>query len=365
VGERQLADGWVIRPSLWFDAVCLIPLLAGMPFYTSRHVRDAEWWQARFQAGAGQDAIEGLAVLRRAVAEEAGKPLPAFLALWTSPAAVVQEGAASCLDRLIAAVGDPDMLPAAMRKTSDHWTEADEQLYRHVRPALLAVLAALRSAGLPGWWTEHAEPQLERRCGELRQELAPYDLVPVVERHTAVALPAREVELCVLRWAAPHAIRVTGVRFLGDVRYDRRVLLNNAVHELLHPPWHSHHPVKGLLEALSDDPFLARRFAARDPEAGYGTWAAYVEEDAAQALDQLLMTELGLARTDPVTRWTTADAGMHVLALLLHDTLIRGGFDAAQDSYADFLARELGRGECWPEDLESRFRQLADSGSSG
>lgn len=34
-GERQ-DSRWVIRPSLWFDAVCLAPLLAGLPFYTSR-----------------------------------------------------------------------------------------------------------------------------------------------------------------------------------------------------------------------------------------------------------------------------------------------------------------------------------------
>ena len=34
-GERQ-DSRWVIRPSLWFDAVCLAPPLAGLPFYTSR-----------------------------------------------------------------------------------------------------------------------------------------------------------------------------------------------------------------------------------------------------------------------------------------------------------------------------------------
>jgi hypothetical protein len=39
-GERQ-ESRWVIRPSLWFDAVCLVPLLAGLPFYTSRHEHDA------------------------------------------------------------------------------------------------------------------------------------------------------------------------------------------------------------------------------------------------------------------------------------------------------------------------------------
>ena len=71
-----------------------------------------------------------------------------------------------------------------------------------------------------------------------------------------------------LRWAAPHGIRVTGTRFLTDVRYDADRVLNIAVHELLHPPWPQGHPVKDSLDALAADPFLAARFAGRDPDAG-------------------------------------------------------------------------------------------------
>lgn len=48
-GERQDST-WVIRPSVWFDAVCLVPLLAGLPFYTSRHEQDARWWPAETDA---------------------------------------------------------------------------------------------------------------------------------------------------------------------------------------------------------------------------------------------------------------------------------------------------------------------------
>jgi hypothetical protein len=364
VFEGPDVDGWEIRPSLWFDALCLIPLLAGLPFYTSRHVQDAALWQKQFSGKAGPKALEGVAILRREIADRAGKPLPAFLALWTSPAAVSMGAAGSCLEQLIATVGEPDLLIDAMRETSNHWSEADEQLFARVRPALVEVLRCLQSAGLAEWWAEHAEPQLQHRCGELRQELISYDLVPLVEHHTRAALPARQVELCVLRWAAPHAIRVTGVRFLGDVRYDTQVLLNNAVHELLHPPWPAHHPVTGLLEALSDDPFLASRFASRDRNAGYGIWRAYAEEDAAQALDQVLLTKIGQATRDPVARWTIADDGMHVLALLLHDAVIRGGFDAGRESYADFLARVLTDGRWWPHDLERRYVQLVESGSA-
>ena len=259
-----------------------------------------------------------------------------------------------------AAVADPELLVSAMRETSPRWNEADDRLFRSVRPALSAVLEGLQAAGLADWWAEHAEGDLQRRCGELRQSFAGYDLVPLVEQHTGVSFDARAVELCVLRWAAPHGIRVTGTRFLTDVRYEADRVLNIAVHELLHPPWPQGHPVKDSLDALAADPFLAARFAGRDPDAGYNTWARYAEEDAAQALDQFLNTHLGRnSRGDPVTRWTTADGGMHVLALLLYDTLRRGGFDPKVDSYADFLARALSDPHTWPDDLNARYLELA------
>lgn len=353
----------MIRPSLWFDAVCLIPLLADLPFYTSRHEQDARWWQERFSSTAWQRARDGVAVLRREVAERAAKPLPAFLTLWTSPAAGPDERAEESLDGLIAAVADPDLLAVAMRERSAHWTEADDRLFRSVRPALLAVLEGLRAADLAAWWTEHAEDDLSRRCAELREAYAPYDLVPLVEQHTAISFDARAVELCVLRWAAPHGIRVTGTRFLTDIRYRTDQILNIAVHELLHPPWPNGHPVRDRLDALAGDPFLAARFAGRDPAAGYNSWSGYAEEDAAQALDQVLNEKLGRnTRSDPVTRWTTADGGMHVLALLLYDTLRRAGFDPATGSYADFLAGALSDAKMWPPDLEARYLELTKTG---
>ena len=360
-GDHQ-QNGWVIRPSMWFDAVCLIPLLAELPFYTTRHEQDARWWQQRFGSAAGSAARDGVSLLRREIAQQAGKPLPAFLALWTSPVARSSGTAAECLDGLVAAVADPDLLPVTIRETSPHWDEADDELFRSVRPALLSVLRGMRTAGLAEWWAEHAESDLRRRCAELGHSVAGYDLVPLVEQCTGVSFEAGAVELCVLRWAAPHGIRVTGTRFLTDVRYGTDTVLNIAVHELLHPPWPAGHPVKGRLDDLAADPFLTARFAGRDRAAGYNTWASYAEEDAAQALDQFLNTRLGRnTRGDPVTRWTTADSGMHVLALLLYDALRRGGFDPGAASYADFLVSALSDKDTWPGDLAARYLELTET----
>jgi hypothetical protein len=73
----------------------------------------------------------------------------------------------------------------------------------------------------------------------------------------------------------------------------------------------------------------------------------------------VLNTQLGCnARGDPVTRWTAADGGMHVLALLLHDALRRGGYDPAAGSYPDFLARALSDEKTWPHDLKARYLDL-------
>lgn len=74
-GKRQ-DSRWVIRPSLWFDAVCLVPLLAGLSFYTSRHEHDAREWRERFASAAGQQARDGLCVLRDEVADRRPSPVP-------------------------------------------------------------------------------------------------------------------------------------------------------------------------------------------------------------------------------------------------------------------------------------------------
>jgi hypothetical protein len=123
---------------------------------------------------AGPQARDGVSVLREEVADRVVKPLPEFLAPWTSPAAGPSDRAAECLDRLVAAVADPELLVSAMRETSPRWNEADDRLFRSVRPALLAVREGLRAAVLAQWRAEHAADDLSRRCEELRQALPPW-----------------------------------------------------------------------------------------------------------------------------------------------------------------------------------------------
>lgn len=313
--DGAIVTGWSVHPSLWFDSLCLIPLLAGMDFYTSRHAVDFQAWQRRIEATADRGVRDALTALKDRIAVSAGKPLPAFRALWCSPTAPRAstkepslQRAQGELDSLIAAVGQPDLLPRLMRQRSAHWTAEDEALFTSTRPALNTVLRWLRDAGLAHWWTENVLDSLEQRCATLAVDLSEYDLVPLIQRRTGINLDTSEIEVCLLRWAAPHAIRLTGVRFLTDVRYPATIILNNSVHELLHPPWPDDHPVSSQLANLHTDPFLAEKFAKRPTVAGYNDWKGYVEENAAQALDPWLNKPLGLVKA-PVSRWTEADGG--------------------------------------------------------
>jgi len=55
---------------------------------------------------------------------------------------------------------------------------------------------------------------------------------------------------------------------------------------------------------------------------------------------------------------------MHVLALLLYDTLQSGGFDPMGGSYADFLARAISDPHIWPDDLNARYLELTTTRQS-
>ena len=341
---------WDLHPSLWFDACCLVPLVADVAFYTSRHEQDAAIWQSLLSG----DARESARTIGRRVTHDASKPLSAFLALWTSPLAVRGDPATE-LASLIDTVAHPDPLLHEMAATSRRWSAADEALFRSIQPDLMRLLAGLHDADLVQWWSEHAEPTLTARCSELVTQAPEVDLTSVVARCSGVHLPDTPIEVCLLRWAAPHAIRVTGLRFLADVRYDSLTLFGNAVHELLHPPFPDGHHVWGALDALADEPFLAARFAGRDIDAGYNTWRSYVEEDAAQALDQLLCERLGIARRSARGRWLAADGGMHVLAALLHDELIRVGFDSNTGDYGIAVADIVGQWIRTEADLSTRY----------
>ena len=151
------------------------------------------------------------------------------------------------------------------------------------------------------------------------------------QRQGRAPVPASRAALSPLGGASRHSGHRGALPRRGS--YSEQVNLSNALHEAP--------------REMASDPFLERSLASRKAEFGCNTRKGYLEEDAAQALDQLLATGLGLPPKASVTRWLEADDGLLMLALLLHDVVQRGGFAPDQESYADFLARAFNNDRLW------------------
>jgi hypothetical protein len=61
-----------------------------------------------------------------------------------------------------------------------------------------------------------------------------------------------------LYYSKPHGIKITGMRFLTNYSYPFRIVLRNAIHEMMHPPYDLAHDagLRASLQSLRSDAFL-------------------------------------------------------------------------------------------------------------
>jgi len=117
-----------------------------------------------------------------------------------------------------------------------------------------------------------------------------------------------------LNYSEPHGIRITGLRFLTHVSYPFRIVLHNAIHEAMHPPYNSSDPaLRKAIGLPGSDRLIADKVQHHDRSFGYNTASGYIEEDAVQALEQIVSEQFGIGR-NACEYWRQQDGGMHVLA---------------------------------------------------
>jgi len=208
-------------------------------------------------------------------------------------------------------------MEAALKKTS-YWSADGWQNYEAARPALEVALRALDRVGFPAYWAANARPKIEKRIAELAPELPRFDILPVIERYLGFPLPSHTITVYLLAYSEPHGIRITGLRFLTHGSYPFSIVLHNAIHEPMHPPYHADDPkVREAIDLLGRDPLVIDKVQHHDPSFGYNTTAGYIEEDSVQALEQLVSDKFGVAH-NPCEYWREQDGGMHVLAAAIY-----------------------------------------------
>jgi hypothetical protein len=301
------STNWQLKPSFKYDALCLLNALSGDPYYLHYYQPEYDHFHPLFTAVENSAFMQ----LKRVIKDEGGGIISAKLALYYS---TVED---ETLPEMIHTARGAAPMEAALRKTP-YWSDDGWKNFQQAQPALVTALEALNRVGFPNYWAQTVKPKIDARIDELSADLSKYDIVPAIESYLGFPLSSNTVTVYLLAYSEPHGIRITGVRFLTHVSYPFRIVLHNAIHESMHPPYDARDPaVRAAIDRLSQDPVIEDKVKHHDPSFGYNTAPGYIEEDSVQALEQIVSEKFGVSR-NAQEYWREQDGGMHVLAAAIY-----------------------------------------------
>jgi hypothetical protein len=324
---------WQLKPSLKYDTLCLLNALSGDPYYLHYYQAEYDHFHSLFTP----EEQAAFAQLKHVIKDEGHEIVSAKLTLYYS--AVDDE----TLPEMIRTAHEGSQMEAAL-KTTSYWSADSWQNYEAARPALEVALRALDRVGFPDYWTATARPKIEKHIAELSPELPKYNIIPVIEGYLGFPLPSHTITVYLLAYSEPHGIRITGLRFLTHVSYPFSIVLHNAIHELMHPPYHADNPkVRETIDLLGRDPLVTDKVQHHDPSFGYNTTDGYVEEDSVQALEQLVSEKFGVSH-NACQYWQEQDGGMHVLAAAIY-TNYKQTSSVTPEPYSKWFTRAIQDGQ--------------------
>ena len=329
-----------------YDALCLLNVLSGDPYYLHYYQAEYDHLHPMFTPAENAAFVE----LKHVIKDDGGGIVSARLALYYS---VVND---ETLPEMIRTAHDSSAMKAELKKTS-YWDEGEWNTYDKARPALEAALRALDRVGFRAYWKKSAAPGIERRIAELSPDLSKYNIIPVIERYLGFSLPSRTITVYLLAYSEPHGIRITGLRFLTHESYPFRIVLHNAIHEPMHPPYDANDPkVRHAIDLLSKDPLIVDKVTHHDASFGYNTPAGYIEEDSVEALEQIVAEQFGVGR-NAREYWKEQDGGIHVLAAAIYV-----GYKAAVQhssmTYSEWFVHAVQDGELRGDKLKATVKQF-------
>ncbi|WP_284619879.1 hypothetical protein [Aquabacterium humicola] len=308
---RTRRTRWQVRASEGFDAIAFLGPLSGTPLYLDFYAADAAAFAPRLPESVRDDIAR---LWKDAGQDGFGLLGPNLQLLFSS------DGHDTSIDTLLAALRSRHTSILPPYRASSYWSAEDWAWFDRAAPRLETIFSALQHAGFAAFRQERVGSGLDQRIGEVQRALAGFDVVSWQEKLTGRTFDP-QIRIVLLQFSKPHGIKVQGQTFLQAADYDTATTVRIAAHEMLHPPV----PMDGAaataaLAAFGRDPLIAKIVREHDPRWGYTTLKGLVDEDLAQALDQLISEALGVAR-NPADRWRQSDDGMHVIAAGLYGLL--------------------------------------------
>jgi hypothetical protein len=337
---------WQLKPSLKYDALCLLNVLSGDPYYLHYYQAEYDHFHPLFTPVEQAAFVQ----LKHVINDEGHGIVSAKLTLYYS--AVDDE----TLPEMVRTAHDGTVMEAALKRTS-YWSEDGWQNYEVAKPALEVALRALDRVGFPAYWAANAKPKIEKRIAEISPELPKYNIIPVIESYLGFPLPSHTITVYLLAYSEPHGIRITGLRFLTHVSYPFSIVLHNAIHEPMHPPYQADDPkVREAIDLLARDPLVIDKVQHHDPSFGYNTTAGYIEEDSVQALEQLVSEKFDVGH-NACQYWQQQDGGMHVLAVAIY-TGYKQASSLTPESYSQWFTRAVQDGQLRGSNLQQTVQSF-------
>lgn len=339
---------WKVRASEGFDALAFLGPLAGGELYVPYYKADADAFAPRLPASVRADIP---ALWHEAETSKFGLLGPNLSVLFSN-------GNDTDLASLIAGAAAPEarLLPAY--RASPYWNEDDWRWFAAAAPRLKMLFEAMQAADFAAFRRERAGG-IEGRIADLGRDLADVDVIRLHEKLTGRIFDP-QIEVVLLQFCKPHGIKVQGQTFLQSGDWNSAITVRNAAHEMLHPPV----PMDGTaakttLAILAKDPLISRIVSEHDPKWGYTTLEGLLNEDLAQALDQLIGEALGVGR-NPADRWRKSDDGIHVLAGAFYGMLRQDKWIDTGGSIDAWLGQAASSGRLAPQRLRSVAAQILE-----
>ena len=332
--QTHSTTDWDVRPSLAYDSICVLNVLSGDPFYLDYYKSDYERLSPLLQP----EERAAIVNLKHRIKDENGGIVSAMLSLYYSAANP------ETLDDLIRITKDSSSMRHNLESTS-YYDDHDWNLYEQSRPDLTIAFAALKRIHFEDDWNTHARPAIDQAHDTLAKTLPSYNVIPLVETALGSLRPSNKITVYLLYYSEPHGIKITGTRFLTHYSYPFRIVLRNAIHEMMHPPYDlAHDPdLKTALQSLRSDRFLMDKVEHHDTSFGYNTLEGLEEEDSVQALEQVIAERFGMGG-DPRAYWREQDGGIHVLAVALYSLMNQQDFLQKKEPFSVFLLRNIRAG---------------------
>jgi len=339
---------WDLRPSLKFDILCALNVLSGDPYYLDYYKSDYDRLSPQLRA----EERAAFANLKRRIKDENGGIISAELALYFSATD------AESLDELLGVVANSSAMQRNLKATP-YYDDDGWKVYEASRPDLKVAFEALKRIHFEEDWKAHAKPQVDQAIAGIGKDLPRYNIIPEVESVLGAPRASNNITIYLLYYSQPHGIKITGTRFLTHYSYPFRIVLHNAIHEMMHPPYDLVHDsqLSAALQSLRNDPFLMDKVKHHDRSYGYNSLEALEEEDCVQSLEQLIAEHFAMG-SNPQEYWRQQDDGIHVLAVALYSLMKQQSFPSNGETFPVFLKRMIQAGALSNEHLEKLNRDF-------